>query len=664
MRGPTRVLYAFAMLGIPLFLLTEGRAAWLLLPPAVRTAYWLPATLLALVYWLSGSVTLLFYAHRLDARLLFLASQTLGLTLWAPFAFPDPHQAPFRTMTISVFALHATAPLLLHLHLSFPRLWGAVVQRRRVLGAAYGLAAVNALAWLPQVAPWWAGGILLTVGMLLVANGVLIGRYRRGNTPAEQRHQRIIVVGTALPALTVLLGDLLPTLAQQPSRLPTWGLAALLAVTPLSYAYAITRGRLLGLRQWVNRALVYLVLSLTILTIYLVPFILFSLWHPLTQPLQLVLVSALTLLVGASFQTARRYVQQKVDRLLYGGWYDFPTVVEGASAALQRASTRAAVVDVLARQVPAAMKVRHAHLWLGEATQSTPPRPAWAEFEYAFHLPARWWVGSHGDGEPLSALDIRILHTVAAQAEIALSNVALIETLERQLEEIRASQQAQQRLQHQLLRSREAERARLARDIHDGPIQALVSLNLRLGLLGETGDLPPEMAQAVGRLRGEVRELIHELRLVCTELRPPMLDTLGLAASLRTYGAAWEQQYGLPLSLHLPEDEAGLRALPDEVAVNLFRIAQEALTNIARHAQAAHASLALRWDGQRLEMTITDDGQGFAPPAALNDLTTQGHFGLAGIRERVELIGGRLTLTTAPGEGTHLRVQWPWPDAT
>jgi signal transduction histidine kinase len=142
-----------------------------------------------------------------------------------------------------------------------------------------------------------------------------------------------------------------------------------------------------------------------------------------------------------------------------------------------------------------------------------------------------------------------------------------------------------------------------------------------------------------------------------------MLDALGLGAALRALAGDWSAQSGVEMCLELPPDATlrpepveGLRPLPDEVAVNLYRVVQEALANVARHAAARLVTIRLAWEDSRLILTVHDDGRGFVVPTAFQGLAAQGHFGLVSMQERVELVGGTLTVESAPGWGTTVRV--------
>ena len=662
-----QAIFTLLALVIPAFALFQSYELWQAGASELDLANIIPALLLTLTYWLIGLILLLRLFQRVEARLLFLLSQCIGLALLIQLAYPDPRHAPFFALSVSITGLHFSGPLLLHLHISFPRRLGGNPWRRRILVSGYILAAASALAWWLQAAPWWQVGILYTVGVIMLAVGILIFMYYRRSSADDRQRLRLVVLGTALPTSFIIFFDMLPTLAGFSLRVPTWALALLLIFNPLSYAYAISRRDLLGVDRLLNRALVYAILSIGIFGFYLGPFLLLYRLMPENIGLQMIIISGLTLFVGWSFNGARMRVQRWADQIFYGGWYDYPGVVETVSDALAASTERSQIFAVLTRQVPEMMQLASANLWIGRANATyphTPPQQERFRFKFQSEVPAQWTVSAHKDGSDLTENDHRILNTLARQAEIAINNMLLIETLRTQLDEIQISREALAQAQRQLLRSREDERARLARDLHDSPIQTLVGLNIQLGLLLSTSSLPPVVGEGpigpretISEMRAEVRGLLGELRQVCADLRPPMLDALGLGAALRAHADEWGQQNNIRVHFDAPEDIT-LSKLPDEVAVNLFRVAQETLGNISKHARASSVNIHLRGDEHQLQLIIQDDGRGFSKPPTLNGLPSQNHFGLVGMRERIELIGGDWSLESKPGEGTRVDVAW------
>ncbi len=291
------------------------------------------------------------------------------------------------------------------------------------------------------------------------------------------------------------------------------------------------------------------------------------------------------------------------------------------------------------------MQLHTGQVWIGAAA-SAPSKVNLPHLQFPLvfqgKVRGRWTIGPRRDDEDFTTADRRILKTLARQAETALSNVLLIETLRQQLDELHASRETLAQAQRRLLRSREDERARLARDLHDGPLQVLVGLNLQTGLLlSQWGETTSPVTVALNEIRGEVQTLLIDLRQVCAELRPPMLDTLGLGAALRALTDEWSAQAGVTVNLELPAD-ARLRSLPGDVAVNFYRIAQEALSNVARHAAAQHVSLAVCDDRPGVTLSLQDDGCGFTLPESSRELIARGHYGLVGVQERVDLIDGQL----------------------
>jgi len=616
------------------------------------------AVVVALIFWGTGLLLLWRQFSRVDVRLLFLLAQVFAVAILLLLSQPGHWLTPPWTMSLCITCFHIAAPLLVHHLVTFPVRLGSPRQRRWGLGLLYGLALVSIVGAQSFQGLWVQLSVLYSTLEVVAALGVLIYVYVRRAAPADRRRLRLIVFGNLMAAIPPTLFYLLPAIVGSTYRMPKWAMGLFLVFAPLSYVLATVRHNLFGIDRLLNRALVYALLSLGILLFYLGPFLLIYRLTSGDWLAQAMVAAGLTLLVGLAFDWSRKRVQHLVDRLFYGGWYDYPGVVETVSDALARSLDWTHLMEVLTHQVPALMQLRGGRLWIGTPDETLPPDSSGTHLRFVFPLEGRrcaaWTVEPRRDGEAFTTSDHRILKTLADQAEIALNNVLLVDMLRRQLGEIREAQR-------QLLRSREEERSRLARDLHDGPVQVLVGLNMQLGLLLTSFDdavTPPDISLTT--MRAEVRALLSELRQVCSELRPPILDIIGLGAAIHALTEEWSAQCEARVTLDLPPD-ATLRFLPGDVAVNLYRIVQEALSNIARHAEAQMITIRLTWEGARLILTVHDDGRGFTVPTAFHELTTDGHFGLVGMQERVDLIGGEWMVDSSPGCGTTVRVIWQAP---
>jgi signal transduction histidine kinase len=203
-----------------------------------------------------------------------------------------------------------------------------------------------------------------------------------------------------------------------------------------------------------------------------------------------------------------------------------------------------------------------------------------------------------------------------------------------------------------------AERSRLAREIHDTLAQGLAGISMQLESVAETLVSSPEEAQAhLDRARTLARGSLTEARRSVWELRPRALDDGDLVKCL---AAVVDQHRDRPLPVRLAVKGESAR-LAAETESNLLRIAQEAITNAVRHAQAGAVEVELAFGRTDLALRVRDDGRGFEVPAV--GTTLNGHFGLLGMHERAERIGGRLSLVSRPGQGTEVSVSVPMSSA-
>lgn len=201
-----------------------------------------------------------------------------------------------------------------------------------------------------------------------------------------------------------------------------------------------------------------------------------------------------------------------------------------------------------------------------------------------------------------------------------------------------------------LVDAREEERRRIARELHDELGQRLTALKLELAAqLQDSGpDAPPARLQAMMDL---VDDTVAAVRRIAMDLRPPMLDDLGLQAAIEWLAKDFERRSGIQVTLHWVDSA---KPIQQHMATAVYRIVQEALTNMARHAQASHAVISMEPKGQRLQLVVEDDGRGFPP-----DQPPLGSFGLIGMRERVHMLGGHITLKNAASGGARLVVRLP-----
>jgi signal transduction histidine kinase len=235
-------------------------------------------------------------------------------------------------------------------------------------------------------------------------------------------------------------------------------------------------------------------------------------------------------------------------------------------------------------------------------------------------------------------------------AESLGSLCELVLTNTRLLNEVKTSQENLQELSHQLVRVHEEERRNLARELHDEIGQYLTALKLRL--VKDDGGIAMKMEQ-MDEAQGLVNELIRKVRQMSLDLRPSMLDDLGLLPALEWYFERYIHQTGIAVDFD-PQDLEQKR-FTNEIEITIFRITQESLTNVARHAGVEKVYVQLIAFHDSLELMIEDEGTGFD----LDDQKAGSSSGLTGMAERTKLLQGEMEIQTRPGQGTRILVRLP-----
>jgi signal transduction histidine kinase len=248
--------------------------------------------------------------------------------------------------------------------------------------------------------------------------------------------------------------------------------------------------------------------------------------------------------------------------------------------------------------------------------------------------------------DPFTALDDRFLVALGQQVGAALENTDLYRRLEARTVELA-------RLSARMVAQHEEERRRLSRELHDETGQVFSAVRIELGVL--RGGLPPAQSARLDQVLGLIDKGIGSIRSVTNDLRPSLLDDLGLLPALRSLVAEFGERSGMRVELDAP---ASLPPLSEEAELALFRALQEALSNVLRHAEARAVDVGISVRREGILLEVRDDGRG--PDGARPDeLEHAGHMGLAGMRERIGALGGTVRFGGAPGSGARLEVVVP-----
>jgi signal transduction histidine kinase len=531
----------------------------------------------------------------------------------------------------------------------------------------------------------WIGLGVSYATLILKPLPLLLIALRRDATRLLRQQAWILFAGVVIgvAGFTGLLSFPLSNTYEPPVH-PAWGIVLFL-LYPLAIAYTVLRYQLFDIRVVIRRGLVYSILTAGLTAVFLVLSMatghVFQSWTGQETFLAAVVPA---LVVAVLFRPAQTRVQDLVDRAFFRHEYEVRQTLTGFSRGLSTLRHQDEVTHLVLDTVTQTLGTERATFWLldveqgaYQATQTSGASalpadstlPAWLATQ---RRPLNWRPGDTSPaaaglrqlgavlavpllaekrllgfltlGTKRSGLlytddDLDLLATLAQSGTLALENARLHEErlaiLRQQLAQVTAAQ--------------EEERQRIARELHDGVGPALASLNLRLRTAAKSVQPNPVAAQELKELADLTQANIQDIRRLIYDLRPAVLDELGLVAALNDYVTRYQQEQGLSVTLDLPD---GKDRLPAPLETTLFRVIQEALTNAARHAKAKRVDVTLDWDAAEVNLRIADDGQGFDPREAAARAKGGQHLGLWSMRERIEQLGGRLQIDSRPGSGT------------
>lgn len=274
-------------------------------------------------------------------------------------------------------------------------------------------------------------------------------------------------------------------------------------------------------------------------------------------------------------------------------------------------------------------------------------------------LVALWFVASR-IVQPLQKLEAKSAALAWGDFEAikeSVGGISEVQHLQMELTEMSRKVQAAQEGLHNYIGAitsgQEEERMRLARELHDDTIQAVIALKQRVQL-AQKSVRDQSGKQTLKELEALSEQTIENLRRLTRALRPIYLEDLGLVTALEMLSREISQNNKLSVDFNKTGQE---RRLSREVELSLYRIAQEALNNVIKHAKAERAELRITFDDSTVQMEVSDNGSGFIAPNSPTEFAPNGHFGLLGIHERADLIGAKLEIESALGRGTKIKVR-------
>jgi signal transduction histidine kinase len=594
-----------------------------------------------------------------------LTAFTLTLFGGLSLGLPDQlfHQwEPFWWLPMAVFAWLGTVAIMVFFYLfpggrpvlrwpAIPVVVWTVAQMPTYVAPAFALT-VNRLAG-PFAAPMAAAISLATFGSLIYAQ---IYRYRRVSTPLQREQTKWVVYGIAIAIVgwVVLLAFWQISNVNASNHNPLLDLVTvavgylLWLLIPLSLGVAILRYRLWDIDILINRTLLYGSLTAMVAGVYILTVgYLGSLFR---SPHNLLISLLATGVVAVLFQPAREWLQHLVNRLMYGERDEPYAVLARLGQRLESTLAPSAVLPVIVETITEALKLPYAAIELGAEKGATVaaeigqpvPNPHRFALMYQQEEVGRLVVGVRTGDEGFNASDRLLLNDLARQAGVAVHALQL---------HAQALQLASdlQRARERLVTTREEERRRLRRDLHDGIGPTLASLTHRLDLAGDLVMTEPMGAiSALAELKGQVKDAVKDIRRLVYDLRPPALDDFGLLPAIREHVARQTEASGLRVTVEAPDH---LPPLPAAIEVAVYRIVLEAVTNVVCHAEARTCRVRL-WIGDWLYLTIEDDGHGLSPNYVPG-------VGLASMRERATELGGSCAVERGTGGGTAVCVQLP-----
>jgi signal transduction histidine kinase len=488
---------------------------------------------------------------------------------------------------------------------------------------------------------------VISVTFCLIGIYAQIFRYRKVSTPDERYKTRWVIFGFTLWITYIFIATIpyiyLNNLPPETS-IPWWGPASELGwwlslnILPISLTIAITKSKLWNIDVVINRTLVYGALTVATMAFYI---LVVGLFGNLLKVDNLSIIAFIaTGLIAIVFQPLRERLQNGVNRMMYGERDNPVSVLSKLAAELEQTGSPEDTLSSITKTVATTLKLPYVAIELGENNEVSisygMPKNEIIRLPMIYHSKTLGYfiVANRSQGEFFQSSELQLLENIARQAGAAAHATKLTA-------ELLVTRQ-------QLVRTREEERRRIRRDLHDGLGPQLASQTLTLTAASRLLSDDPQAADNLIKVAiKHAQSATEDLRRMVYDLRPPSLDDLGLIGAIQTQVRRFESDQ-LHIDVNLP---AKLPSLPAAVEVACYMIILEALTNISRHSKAKHCSISLMINAG-LELNVNDDGLGIAP-------VHHSGVGLNSMRQRAEELGGKFRFHSSQNKGTQLTVYLP-----
>ncbi len=668
---------------------------------------WLLIFPVCLAFWLIGTIVLLFNYSDKIANLFFFLCQVFCLTLCLGSV-----SAVGPLWTGWAFGLLEwwIGPLLIDLHLNFSHPFYPTIRKNTIY--LYAFAFLFCLIDFTRFYLGTAGPILLIkyiwLASLLLLAAVIVIYFSANTKNIEQRRKaRIVGLSALISFAPFVFLSLLPEILVK-KYIPYEITLLALIFLPLGYSYAILRYRLIHMEKYVSRSVAYVSIVLAIGSVYGLVYFLFPQILPGSNQQSLAgLVAAIILILITS--PLYRWMQRQIDNIFYGGWLDDSNSIKNISQAIMEVKgDKYTIALTLCNALQTSLRLEYVNLLLydGRFVSSQAElagagqKPVFLDAEITTLLltklpvvtsryfgtgeevqqllanddqnitlvlgtnPRLWLLiggktshegflllGPRLSGGELMSNDFRVLEVVIRQAGAALENEFLLDQLTRRTRQITE-------LHRQVERVREEERKRIARDLHDNTVQSLVGINYQLANLRTR--VNENTSEELSGLQNNLRHVLREVRQICADLRPPALDSLGLMPALQARILEIKSQAAFDVVFDWdPESLSNING-SDERELFIYRFVNEAIINIQKHACAQNVHVTLQVSDEKdITVVVEDNGIGFEPPTNLELLVSEKHFGLVGLYEQADTLGGKLQIESAPGKGCRILAVLP-----